>query len=65
MTMKKLFEKTLYAHTVKVLRNAEWHEYVVRLDDDKKSDYFTTDKQDALDTAEHMIQQAAFEEFFV
>lgn len=47
-------------HTVKVYRDPEYNEYVVMqwssgvLND---SEYFTSDKQDALDTANYIIER--------
>lgn len=48
-------------HTAKVYRDSEWDEYVVKFAVDshllKKSDYHTSDKQDALDTAKYHIDR--------
>lgn len=59
MTSKrKIHEAREQGHVVKVYWSAEFSEYTVRLDDDAKSDYFTTDKQDAKDTAATMLKTA-------
>ena len=41
----------------KVYFNAFWNEFIVRLNDDKASDYHTDDKEDALDTAFVMVNR--------
>ena len=57
-TMRKICEVINAANgkTVKVYRNAEYDEYVVKPCPSKGCDwYFTDDKQDAIDTANAMI----------
>ena len=47
-------------HTVKVYRDAEYNEYVVKQwsgDVLQDSEYFTSDKKDALDTANWIIER--------
>lgn len=47
-------------HTVKVYRDPEYNEYVVKQwsgDVLSDSEYFTSDKQDALETAQYIIDR--------
>lgn len=59
--MKKIHEITFGARTAKVYRDSNWNEYRVRLYArgrlDEAADYFTDDKQDAIDTAAAMVRQ--------
>lgn len=59
--MKKIHEITFGARTAKVYRDSNWNEYRVRLYArgrlDEATDYFTDDKQDAIDTAAAMVRQ--------
>ena len=45
-------------HSAKIVYDHDWQEYRVTLDNKASSTYFTADKQDALDTAEAMINYA-------
>lgn len=49
-TIKKLNEM------IKVVYDAEWSQYQVRVKDNKDATYYTDDKQDALDTAADMAK---------
>ena len=48
-------------HEVRIYRDSEWDEYVVRVFTDGKPEqgdgYFSTEKQDAIDTANHIAKQ--------
>lgn len=47
-------------HTVKVYRDPEYNEYIVKHSNGgvlQDSEYFTSDKQDALDTAKYLIER--------
>lgn len=50
-------------HGAKVYRDSEWNEYVVKFSASGvtllKADYHTSDKQDAIDTAEYHIKRVA------
>lgn len=50
-TIKKLNEM------IKVVYDAEWGQYQVRVKDDRDATYYTDDKQDALDTAANMAKR--------
>lgn len=45
-------------HFVKVYWNSEQQEYACRLDNKPRTDYFTTEKSDALGTADAMLKAA-------
>jgi len=51
-------------HTVKVKYHSAWNEYRVQLDTAGKhieaADYFTDDKQDALNTAQDMLKRTMY-----
>lgn len=49
-TIKKLNEM------IKVVYDAEWGQYQVRVTGNKEATYYTDDKQDALDTAADMVK---------
>lgn len=55
--------RTGTVHTAKVYRNAEYNEWVVKFAVDshllQKSDYFASDKADAVDTAKYHIKRVA------
>lgn len=46
---------------VVVYRDAEWDEYIVRVGGDPKTDYFTDDKSDAVDTAQYLANKISCE----
>lgn len=50
----------LQGHTCKVMFNPHYGEYVVRLNGNAKTDYFTDDKDDAIGTAKMMLSQHIF-----
>ncbi len=52
--MRKIYEVTGPAGTVKVYWNPEWQEYIGKLSTNPRADYFTDDKQDAMGTADCM-----------
>lgn len=69
MSKRRLIHKAVHTsgsgttHTAKVYRDSEWNEFVVVFSVDShilnKSDYHTSDKQDATDTADYHIQRVA------
>jgi hypothetical protein len=54
-TKRKIYEKSEAGHTVKIYWDRDWSEYTVRLDGYKPGEYYTTDKQDATETALAML----------
>lgn len=70
--MKKIAEYTKHPRQVKVYRNSEWNEYIVKFYEYwedfstmhcgyahlTNADYHTDDKQDAIDTAKYHINGA-------
>lgn len=50
-------------HTAKVYRSPEYNEWIVKFSVDnhilRKSDYFASDKQDAVDTANYHIKRVS------
>ncbi len=58
---RKIHDATLGNRTVKVYHRPEWNEYVVRLFKDDVlyalSDYFTDDREDAMDTSKAMLKE--------
>ena len=70
MTMRKILQvtatnpDTLVVRAATVYRDSQWNEYKVTLKLDgvfqRGADYLTDDKQDAIDTASHMVHHATY-----
>ena len=58
MSRRTISKHMAHAHVVMVTYESDLREYRARIDRDPKSDYFTDDKQDALDTASAMLTHA-------
>lgn len=60
MARKRIHTVTEAERTAKVYRDTVWAEFIVRLYETdelvQRADYFTDDKQDAIDTAEQMVK---------
>lgn len=54
MALRKIKVSSLIGSPVSVYFNSEYSEYVVRIKGNSAADYFTGDKQDALQTAHRM-----------
>jgi hypothetical protein len=58
VTSKKINSIVRGGHSAKITYDQKWGEYVVRLDNNAKSYYFTNDTQDAIGTANAMVNFA-------
>ena len=54
MALRKIKVDSLIGSPVSVYFNSEYSEYIVRIKGNSSADYFTDDKQDALQTAQRM-----------
>ena len=56
MALRKIKVDSLIGSPVSVYFNSEYSEYIVKIKGNSAADYFTDDKQDALQTARHMLK---------
>ena len=58
MAKYKVYEKSSQGHVVKVHRDSDWQEFIVKLDGYEPGSYHCQDKQEAIQNADHMLDLA-------